>query len=396
MSDTKSKVLGVLLILSFALLPIYLFPSGSAQVVDVTMLALGATVIFGLTHGEIRMLGLAIAGLLVYAFYALIVNTGYFFIYGDPGFVLASVQILYPVFVLFVFAISFKRLLNTEDGIKYAYIAALIAALLPWTVKGAYEGIAARNALSFNNPNQLGYFSVLLYIFWSLIWYYHKSFFPHVLERRWWPIAISLYIIVSVHVFALITASRASIGAVMIINSFHLIRLLQRRFIPAAVIVLGLSITSIFISMNYKTVITETTAAKRIERVNYLAELHKRLLNRLELEYGKHGMNVIFGTGGAGFERFSSSQEVHNMFGAAFRSYGLIGLILLIVAGIIYTRAVYRIPGALWFLTAIIVYNMSHNGLRFRPFWVVLAFLLAVSYAASERTMKVEPQRRWT
>lgn len=379
--EIHQKIIGVLIVLAFALLPIYIFPSGGAQIIDIVILFLGMIVIFRLAQHEIYMIAKVTFILLVLAIYTLIVNTVFIFFYSDFGYFLASIQTLYPVFIFFVFAIAFKRLLKTDSGIKYMYIAMLVASVLPWTITGAYES-PTRNALSFNNPNQLGYYSVLLYICWSVINYHHK-FLSSVSQGRWWKTTINFYVVVSVHLFTLLSFSRASITALMIINFYHIAKLLRKRFFFTIIIFICVSIAGVMCYKYFlKDFSIEDKIIARFQQIEYERELDKRLLKRLEAGQQEDIMiKFIFGTGGAKIEQ----KEVHNIFGAMFRSYGLVGTIILVMIGIFYTSFVYQLPGAIWYLSAIFIYNMSHNGIRFRPFWIIIALILSISYITKER-----------
>ena len=70
--------------------------------------------------------------------------------------------------------------------------------------------------------------------------------------------------------------------------------------------------------------------------------------------------------------------EVHNMFGDVFRTHGLIGLFLFgIWIGKILKMST-KVKDGLWIMLCLLLYNMASNGIRFRYFWIFLAFLMAI------------------
>jgi O-antigen ligase len=75
---------------------------------------------------------------------------------------------------------------------------------------------------------------------------------------------------------------------------------------------------------------------------------------------------------------YAGDKEVHNTLLEILNSYGVIGLCLFLSGCIVQVvRSRFRTGDWVLFLP-IFLYNMSHNGFRFRLMWVALAFSLII------------------
>jgi len=127
----------------------------------------------------------------------------------------------------------------------------------------------------------------------------------------------------------------------------------------------------------------EGRSERHLSKQEVAEELQVRIVSQFSI---MEGMQVIVGRGGRGFspqETTSGLKEVHNVFGEVFRSYGIVGLMLFCfwMGGFIWRSRL--ISGGLWIWAALLLYNMSHYGMRFRSFWILLAFLNAMIWIAS-------------
>jgi hypothetical protein len=77
-------------------------------------------------------------------------------------------------------------------------------------------------------------------------------------------------------------------------------------------------------------------------------------------------------------KRGRATIEVHNMFGNVFKCYGLIGLFFFCLWIAKLLKISCNIKDGLWILIGLMLYNMAGNGIRFRSFWIFLAFFLAL------------------
>ena len=86
---------------------------------------------------------------------------------------------------------------------------------------------------------------------------------------------------------------------------------------------------------------------------------------------------LLFGAGEGGFERFESAQpgEVHSSFGTILFAYGLPGLVLFSLFLVMVMR---RCGGSRWLLLLpALAYGLTHQGVRFAMFWVLLGVACA-------------------
>ena len=136
-----------------------------------------------------------------------------------------------------------------------------------------------------------------------------------------------------------------------------------------------------------KDYVQKRLGARAPDQLVYKDSLKDRVLKPLEQ---LRGINILIGSGAGGHGRIieqkgSISQtistiEVHNTFGDILRSYGFIGLILFLYW---YFNVIWqgrKIKNGLWVMVAIFAFNNAHIGIRFRSFWILMAFFIVLIY----------------
>jgi hypothetical protein len=127
------------------------------------------------------------------------------------------------------------------------------------------------------------------------------------------------------------------------------------------------------------------TRQEHFDRKNMAENLKMRLF----LPFATfNGTDIFFGRG-TGWRKDDSNipgiksreiiMEVHNMFGEVLRAFGLIGLSLFLFWLIKFMLCVRGVKDSFWVLAGIFTFNVSINGIRWRAFWIFLAFLLAMA-----------------
>lgn len=346
--------------------PLYVFPKGLPQPADALALALFVWLFArdGLApvarHPAVRALA-------AFVFWVALVS-GYWVlslqISGEVG--EHRIRVWYfPLFYLFNL-VFFAGLIGLyrRYGIRaiqwtfWGVLTSLCAQVLGATTIGfsAYQ----RTTLFFENANQLGYFALLAATLVVLTG--RRSNAPM------WAMVVGLLAALFLNSLAL--SKSATIGVAMLVALLFVRR-------PATVMVLGISL---YLAL----------------QLGWLDGLLERILWR----FGGFGIDpddslegrgydrilrfpqyLLLGAGEGATERFGlqMSGELHSSIGTLLFSYGVVGLTL-------FGRFVVRLSRALpkfeiLALVPIAAYGITHQGLRFRPFWIVLAVVAWVASA---------------
>jgi hypothetical protein len=212
---------------------------------------------------------------------------------------------------------------------------------------------ASRQALFFNNENQLGYFCVLA-----------ATIF--VLGARRFEIRLRYQAIFysAVAYLGLLSQSRASLLG---LGALVAVALIGRPIRFLLVLGGGLSIYMLL-------TLTPPIVSKSEERYVVQGEYdtpatrgYDRLVN-----YPEH---TLFGAGEGAYERFHSelyASELHSSIGTLLFCYGIPGTFLFSLGLFLMFK---RDPRIALFLIPAFVHGVGHQGLRFAFFWAALAFL---------------------
>ena len=156
--QTFRSIEGFLLTLGIGLLPIYVFSSGGIQPAH-AVLALFALLIL-LKRGVPFTAWLLF--LLGISFYSLFLESFYVFIGGGPSLLMSSVFFFYSLIVV-ASVYSYCRYYGLSALTPGVLVASAIALFAVGVVGVSFqEPVEGRSTGTFNNPNQLGYFSVCI------------------------------------------------------------------------------------------------------------------------------------------------------------------------------------------------------------------------------------------
>ncbi len=347
--------------------PIYTFQSGLPQPADLWMAVL--ILLLGLSQGlfgvraarpVIRQLGMFVA-------YVALVSLLWTMRTGDLSIIAPPLFYAYDL-LLFAAAITlysrFGRsfLTVTVHGIAAAtFVQFLLAGRLPFT--------GVRVEVFFNNPNQLGYFTLLSATVFMMI-------SSHVRLHLFYQILFFAL----VGYLALLSQSKAALAAMLL---FGLVALGRRSiamtFALVAMITL-LQFSPFGVDLR-ETLERRFTSSQEDESL--AGRGYDRILN--------HPHHLVFGAAEGGYDRFDSelAGELHSTLGTIIFSYGIPGALFLVTALIKIIRMEGVISGA--YLIPIFVYSFFHQGLRFPMFWVMLAVLFCSGLLSRTR---VSPQER--
>ncbi|MEJ5330080.1 MAG: hypothetical protein WHT07_07995 [Desulfobaccales bacterium] len=392
----KQYLLGSLLIMVFFLLPMYIFPSGGYQLVDIPILFI---FLWALSHRDeinediLRQ----IKPLIPFVLWVCLINGINYILYPrDLWYLFSSAIIIYGFFILYFFSIIFISLLKKRKNLNFIYIALIMSIFGCFLVKGYSD--EGRVILSFNNPNQLAYFAVILCSYGILLIELNNNHEKVLL----YDIINILFIIIS-FVFGLISLSRAGIFA-LICFGFYL--LARARLFKVNIIVLFMTSISFLYFYFFSTYIFQEKIEVRPKRQWSLSEMiygRDGILDRIyEPMKSLNGIEIVAGKGAGllkereelqrGFGKSKMVMEVHNMFMGIFRNYGIIGFLLFISWFVRYFWNSLTLKSGGWVIMALIIYNIGHDGIRFRSFWILLAFLNAMIWLEKRRQENTAPE----
>lgn len=334
---------------------------------------------------------LLIIGLITYVF----CNKGVIRIPGEYGRHLRNCVLIiaYQVFINTIWAVVLSSTLFISRStyyifnlLAYAYIFMLCfdydyQEVIEVTVKGCVfsaiiaaagvfflQGQAVRRTGFFNNPNQLGYYALVIIAFG---YYFFKN-----KKQKWLVYGVSTLMII-------LSASKAAFVGLFIFFLFAIFSTADRSWtnIVWKIIVLFAFAAGLYIIL--------FSNDDRIASNTVILTLRHRFL-RLESDdilwtgrgyerVTEVGVHFLWGMGEGAFDRFSSltDTETHSTYVTIFVSYGLIGVsgyfyIIKQTIGKTFRTALKNITA----LSGILVYIASHNGIRNTLVWILLAMML--------------------
>lgn len=351
--------------------PYYIFPSGLPQLSDFILLL---TIGYSITKAEFwKLFSLnTVRLLMIFLFIVIGVNFIYFFkglIYNEK--VEFIMPILYYLFNCLAFVSTlfiFKNISIKQQNIILSCIIVTLIIQCILAFIGFSKGLnvsGGRAVIFFNNPNQLGYY-VLLSLIVSLLLIKDYTKKNKVLVT--FLLFISLYLVI-------LSGSRAAFIGILSLTIYIVIK---ESIAPLKIlqgILILLVVGGIFIITN-KDIIddainTYEMRQSRDSNRNF-SESENRGYDRL-LKYPEY---IFYGAGEDAYYRFSDSHhqgEIHSGFGTILFCYGIAGLVSFMA--FIYNGIKYNFRKDIFILFPILLYNITHQGIRQSLFWIILALI---------------------
>ena len=381
-SNNHNSVLITTVILAFGMLPLYVFPSGAFQPVDIIVIFLSSFVFINISKQDLQI-GVSLVGPFIpFIVLATAINSYYTMVsVSGAGYLLSTIQIIYTFYLLFLFSIVFLRILSLHKGMLYMYFCLLIAVLTPLLFNKTSDEI--REIYSFNNPNQLGYYALLTLTMLIILNKFARN--SEYIGFRSFYIWFNVLIFSLSNVFAVLSLSRACLIGVGLLDLYILFKLFIRY--PFHTVSLFILTVITFIVLDYiSPALNYNPALDVINRFSQkkvtISDLRRRSLGQFKI----NNFTALFGSGGRYFylgdKNLSDLHkgEIHNTILFLFNNYGLFGLIFFLVGAMFFIRRLGHFPLKWYLFLPFVIYNLSHYGLRFRYFWVTIAFLAAASY----------------
>lgn len=391
------SVILVLTTIFFFLLPWYYGESGLIQPVDFAVGALGIIFLF-LRFPSVPYLSKKEAiykTMLFFSLYSIALLLADYII--DPKLVTALLLALnfYYFILINVFCILLFHLYHNYSAKQFYYIFIwflLVDTVIPLIYLVKLGGFNSRISLSFNNPNQLGFYSIV-----NLGLFVYLTLFA---KRENIAIAkkLSLVIININLIFLFLSVSRASYPAIALyIASYFLIfrtnfsGYMRWIFIFNSALVVGVGFLGIFYKIYQH---MEVTREKSLTfNDSFFDDIYYRSLKGISHNFDNIRY-FIFGTGNyTTLDR--SALEFHNNFIYIFNQSGLLGLLIYVFLNlvIIYELGkkgiLYLMPYGIYLFYSIFQYSY-----RTRPNWLFLAFIIFIivynRHSGKTKTMNVK------
>ncbi len=342
------------------LFPFYVFDSGVPQPADwiaVTLLPILLRTWNGRLPGPLLR---PLKALAMFMLYVLVVNVVWslailtFSINAKEGFLMAPTYYIFNGLMFFTFLLMFQR--YGEFLLWLTTRLVLASALLQVVMSTIAVGSHGRSSVMFNNPNQLGYYALL-------------SACIILLGARRFQISTWLVIggLAACSYLALISASKAALISICALGVVLLISKL-RTILLASIVFAVLVFTNNPFSQAFD------RAQHRIENDETYGFFEERGYDRIVAfpEYW------VLGAGEGNYNRFKEismigSHELHSSMATLFFCYGIAGVVLFAM----YMWGTMAGAGLrAWVIVgAGFAYGMTHQGLRFRLLWLLLAMV---------------------
>lgn len=362
-----------ILLIYFALKPLYLGASGFLQISDVVLL-LSLAYLLVKCKGKVRFEQNSGSAVKVFAF-MLVYQSGVNLIWGlITGDGTMSRHDLYYLFNFIAFSgtlligqyVSIDQIKRAVG--KGSFIAVIITAIGLVFFRGA----GSRSTGFFNNPNQLGYFAVIMLTIIALC------------KDQMTKIEIATVFIISFWA-TVASLSKAAILAyfaevVVLIVFYQNNRSVKRLLIEFVLLVLAGGAIYLFFFSDSSFVLGNRTLYQMRYRILYMSQE-----NDSGFAYGRGYARVLemlphilWGTGEGAYERFVARHgtEVHSTFISLLTCYGAVGLFGYLAIfkscmgkGKVFWQNMIAMLG-------LFLYALTHNGIRNTLLWIIFAMLL--------------------
>lgn len=354
--------------------PYYFLPSGEPQLCDFLILV---GVVFAFLDIVVRKVfflspsaALFTLLLIMLSLWSLIVNLAWGVMLADSmRFLKNSQYIVFNSLVAFLLLyVNDNYRVSVKSAALYGFLVSL---LLLFFLQPFFESDFARARLSFNNPNQLAYFSLISFIVLSSV--PEERFY---LGLRLLGCSISLwFLLISVSISAILS----TVPIFVLIGLYFLRGVRDRPFFFVAMLIFSLLV--VLISYSYFDVSqlinlilnsqTGEIIANRAGRVDELVNSASE--QRGYYRFFEYPEYLIFGAG-QGFESRYGGMEIHSSLFSIWFYYGIPGLAILFT--IFMFPLLNLTPANIAATASYSLYGVTHLGWRFTLIWILLSLLI--------------------
>ncbi|OGQ25202.1 MAG: hypothetical protein A2138_06085 [Deltaproteobacteria bacterium RBG_16_71_12] len=347
------------------LMPLYAWRSGRPQPADLVSLLFIPLLREATINAVPRYLRQVLSALVTFAGYAAVVNLIWGVLLldydvrkvGALGFASFYLFNAY-MFALCIYLFAAFRMRFVAVTIWSTAIAVGLQVLL-YAIRGPSTGF--RETLLFNNANQLGYYALL-----------SATLIAFGFRAARMPVIVAGAAVASCVFLAALSLSKAAMMGTVIVAAVGAIRRPMLLAVVALVLVAGASLrdpTNLF-----------DRVQRRIDDMgsSYDDTPEGRGYSRIP----ENPQYLVLGAGEVGFDRHNRdiAGELHSSVGTLIFSYGVIGTVFFSMFLWRALRPVRRLD--LLFFVPILAYGTTHQGLRFRLFWILVAIACLISMEA--------------
>ena len=353
--------------LYFVLTPFYLFPSGLPQLADFIMLL---AVVWFVLGSKLRLRYPAqakkflVVGLL-FVLYVVVANAVWTPILTLTAMLRVSLFYVYNLVVSVTVVLMYGKYgLKMYEVTYNAILISIFTQFVLFVVGGGFTG--RRMIAFFNNPNQLGYYSLMI----ASLMIFLSTKIPVRIGPFFLGLGAGLML-----VFASLSTT-AVVAYIGLLFLFFLSRSDDQRLKIAIIVIVV--VVALLISIDYKT--TRIVAdSKMVSGLLDRFSGAETKLDRMETERGYNRIAQypeywIFGAGEGALWRFDARHEFHSTLGNIQLSYGILGTFLFLS----YMYQSMKNDGFnTWYtIIMIMVYGLTHNGIRNSLLWILLALMV--------------------
>ena len=367
-----------ILTIYLALKPLYLTASGSVQICDVFLIISTLLLVFQ-NNGKISYMKKEsrwVNTLAILCVYQLIVNLIWYIGLGfkegssDNTLLISSLYYFFNLLVVFIVC-TLNCIIGTDRVIKSLVDGCFYSSIVTGVGIVLNIGNQFRNTSFFNNPNQLGYHAIILLTIICLFWNYFGR------KRRIMALAFCVWaVITSLSKAAFI--SLIFVGFAIIMNNKKGVRTSQLIRNMILLIVASVALYLLFFSDSSIVLNNSTLYSLRMRMLGIAQENDSNLgTGRGYDRIFEMGYNFLWGMGEGGFYRFGIMRgyETHSTYASILVSYGIIGLFgyAYLFLRVICRKASFH---KLLALSGILLYWVSHNGIRNSIMWMLFIILI--------------------
>jgi hypothetical protein len=362
-----------MLALGLALIPVYLFESGTLQISHFILLVFSALVYGGLGCSLPSFLFL----LLLFSGYAVLVETIVAAFGGEANNLLLSLSFLYN-FLISLAVYRYVSLFGARAisvGVSFSLIIAVLN-VIPLGGVAYNTGAAARTIASFNNPNQLGFYSACIL---SLAYLLHRT--------ESFTRTSTFIIYASALILTTFSLSKAAMISNFCIIAFAIWpkRANSNQYMLFFLSFLTLAILGSALFSGY---FDDYLFVQRL--------LQAASENDSTLE--ARGYFVFFDYtpwqqtwgSGTGYVLSLLGREVHSTFISVLANYGLVGFGIFALVFLRWFKIVFSafgLVGLICIAGPAMLYGLTHNGTRFTVFWILVAASAALPEYQSRKML---------
>lgn len=361
----------MLWMLALVFAPFYIFPSGLPQPGDVPN---GLLILFLIGVRRLKIpkeAWLAVGALTLFLGWVVTINT-YWMVLERDTVQRNPVNPIFPLFYLYNGSVFIAGLClyqrYREDFFRFTFNGIALSVILLLLLAPLKMGGGARNALFFNNPNQLGYFALCSATVLVLI----------ASRIKINPIYFSVSILATLFM-TLISLSKSAMAGFAFLLLFTALnpRIGAKAIMPlifAILIVVGVGMST---PLGEKLI---TNPMRRLEALSQIGGGGDDGLNE-ERGYSRITLNpeyTILGAAEGSYYRFEGpfKNEIHSSYGTLLFAYGLPGVISFFALLLfVHWKGGF---GTLLIMMPNLIYGFHHQGLRATLLWVMMAVVLAV------------------